>query len=94
VDVRVVAASNRDLWADAASGSFREDLLYRLAVFPIHVPPLRERSGDIPLLARFFVARFGANEGATAATVSDAAARTLGITREGLYKKLKRMGIA
>jgi transcriptional regulator with GAF, ATPase, and Fis domain len=57
VNVRVIAASNRDLQADVASGRFRADLFYRLNVFPINVPPLRERSEDIPALAQFFMER-------------------------------------
>jgi transcriptional regulator with GAF, ATPase, and Fis domain len=57
VDVRIVAATHRDLQAMVASGRFREDLWYRIAVFPIHVPPLRERPEDIPPLATHFALR-------------------------------------
>lgn len=69
VDVRVIAATNRDLEQDLRSGRFRKDLYYRLQVFPISVPPLRDRREDIPLLVRFFVDRFARKSGRTIDTV-------------------------
>ena len=58
VDVRVVAATNRNLKAAVAARQFREDLFFRLSVFPITIPPLRDRPNDIPMLAKYFIERF------------------------------------
>jgi DNA-binding NtrC family response regulator len=71
VDVRVVAATNRDLRAAAEAGEFRRDLFFRLAVFPIEIPPLRERGDDIELLARHFAAQLGRETRGRAASLSD-----------------------
>jgi len=62
VDIRLVAATNKDLKALAAQGTFRQDLFFRLAVFPITVPPLRDRAQDVPILARHFVKKFAAEQ--------------------------------
>jgi DNA-binding NtrC family response regulator len=74
LDVRIISATNRNLIADVKAGRFREDLFYRLHVFPLSVPPLRTRSEDVPDLARHFLTRFAAEEGK----------RVRGISREAL----------
>src|SRR5438270_1088669 len=63
VDVRVVAATNRDLKAAVTDGTFRQDLFYRLNVFPIEVPPLRERKDDLLMLVEYFVRRYASRAG-------------------------------
>jgi DNA-binding NtrC family response regulator len=77
VDVRIMSATNRDLAVRVRDGLFREDLYYRLNVFPIVVPALRDRSEDIPELARHFIARFAAEENKTMAGISAEAADLL-----------------
>jgi PAS domain S-box-containing protein len=73
VQVRVVAATNRDLWKAVEAGDFRADLYYRLNVFPIVVPPLRERKSDLPLLAHYFLNKYAAKIGRAIECVSPAA---------------------
>jgi two-component system, NtrC family, response regulator AtoC len=77
VDVRVIAATNRDLGAESRKGSFRDDLFYRLNVVTVELPPLRERRGDVPALASFFLRRYAAENGKSIETFADDALRTL-----------------
>ncbi len=77
VDVRILAATNRDLERDAQADRFRKDLYFRLAVIPLRLPPLRERGDDVLLLAETFLRRFCAKYGKDVRTISDAAARRL-----------------
>ena len=77
VNFRLISATNRDMIQHVKDGKFREDLYYRLNVFPIFVPPLRERIDDVPELARHFAARFAAEEGKRISGFSDQAMRML-----------------
>ncbi len=77
VDVRIVAATNKDLPKAIAEGAFREDLYYRLDVIPIHLPPLRLRPGDIPILVQHFLDRFSQANGKTAPSFAPEAMRLL-----------------
>jgi PAS domain S-box-containing protein len=79
IEVRVIAATNRDLAKEVADGGFREDLYYRLSVFPVHLPPLRDRAGDIPVLVQYLTQRYAANIGKKIRKVS---ARTMDVLTE------------
>jgi PAS domain S-box-containing protein len=78
VDVRLIAATNRDLQEAVRAGSFRPDLFYRLNVFPLEAPPLRERRSDIPLLTRFFLAKVAKKLGKPSLDVSAATLERMG----------------
>ncbi len=96
VDVRVVAATNKDLWELVEEQKFREDLYHRLSVILIHVPPLRERRGDIPIIARFALERLARRNGMPPKTFEPAALEQLqryewrGNVRE-LYNVVERL---
>jgi DNA-binding NtrC family response regulator len=90
VDVRIISATNRELLADVRAGRFREDLFYRLCVFPIAVPPLRDRAEDIPHLIRHFLLRFAAEEGKRVRSVSaPALAMLMGFGWPGNVRQLE-----
>jgi PAS domain S-box-containing protein len=75
IDIRIIAATHKDLYARVREGLFREDLYYRLKVFPVHLPPLRQRREDIPLLAEHFIRRMNGKTGKKVARISQAALR-------------------
>ena len=77
VNVRIIATSNRDLLSHVGKGEFRQDLYYRLNVFPVHVPALRDRVDDIPVLADHFLRRFTRKHGVKATGFSDSACATM-----------------
>jgi two-component system nitrogen regulation response regulator NtrX len=77
IDVRLIAATNHDLHALVQQGSFREDLLFRLEVVPIRVPPLREREGDVPLLVRHALSRLRIRQGIVTPTIASTGMRAL-----------------
>jgi DNA-binding NtrC family response regulator len=91
VDVRVVAATHRDLPAEVAAGRFREDLYYRLAVVAIEIPPLRRRRADIPLLAEHFLAKHGAVAGARKQISREAMDRLISYDYPGNVRQLENV---
>ena len=92
VDVRVIAATNKDLDQEIAAGRFREDLYYRLNVIPFHVPALRERAEDIPILARTFVEEFCAEAGVPPKKITPGAAKLLsGHSWPGNVRELRNL---
>jgi two-component system response regulator AtoC len=91
IDVRLVAATLRDLKAEVDGGRFREDLYYRLNVLPVNVPALRERVEDIPELARFFAARHGARHGRAVEVGDEAMAALVGRAWPGNVRELENV---
>ena len=90
VDVRIVAATNKDLAAEIDAGRFREDLFYRLNVVPVHVPPLRERREDIPMLVNHFQRRIGTRQGLPSREIEpDALARLARLDWPGNVRELR-----
>jgi formate hydrogenlyase transcriptional activator len=92
VDVRVIAATNRDLQDAVQAGTFRADLFYRLNVFPVELPPLRERRSDIPQLAMFFLAHYGRKLGRSMEGIAQAAMdRLVGYAWPGNVRELQNV---
>jgi two-component system response regulator PilR (NtrC family) len=91
VDVRVVAATNRKVEQEVASGRFREDLFYRLNVINLHLPPLRERTEDIPLLAEHFLAKHGAAQNKRLSLSPAALRHLLGLPLRGNVRELENL---
>src|SRR5215213_7928151 len=93
VDVRIIAATNRNLKLEVEQGTFREDLWYRLNVYPITMPPLRQRKDDIPLLVEHFVATYARKAGKTISSVSPREMQTLEeVEREYILRTLESTG--
>jgi two-component system nitrogen regulation response regulator NtrX len=92
VDVRVIAATNKNLEEEISEGRFREDLYYRLNVIPFHVPPLRERAEDVPVLAGEFVQEFCREAGVPVKPITQGAAKLLaGHTWPGNVRELRNL---
>lgn len=77
IDIRVIAATNKDLWKEIGAGKFREDLFFRLNVVRIHIPPLRERREDVPLLIKHFMEKYNAEYNKNVAAIADDVIATL-----------------
>ncbi|TAK84399.1 MAG: sigma-54-dependent Fis family transcriptional regulator [Aquabacterium sp.] len=90
-DVRIIAATNRSPAQAVGSGKLREDLLYRLNVFPIHLPPLRERAEDVPLIARHFLADISRREGQTKQFAPEALSRLAAYPWPGNVRELRNI---
>jgi two-component system response regulator FlrC len=91
VDIRVLATSNRDMLSEVRAGRFREDLYYRLNVFPLEIPPLRQRPGDIVALARHALARQAAAQKRTARFAAEAEAKLAAYAWPGNVRELENV---
>jgi two-component system nitrogen regulation response regulator NtrX len=92
VDVRVIAATNKDLEEEIKRGNFREDLYYRLNVIPFNIPPLRDRAGDIPLFVDYYMKQFSRDAGKEVPVVEDKALKALiGYDWPGNVREIKNL---